>query len=70
MWRMIQRALRAWLDAFTDVFDPLPVPRYKTWKRSDSEALASDWQAIGDDLRHAMERAEQDLRAQKEPDGP
>jgi hypothetical protein len=35
-------------------FDFEPVHRYQTFKRSDLEAVLSDWLTVGDDLRRAM----------------
>jgi hypothetical protein len=32
---------------------PMPTPRYQRFA-TDAEALASDWQAVGDDMRKAM----------------
>ena len=40
--------------------------------RSDAEALRSDWQAVGDDMRHAMDQMREDLAppSTPKPDAP
>jgi hypothetical protein len=50
-----RRPVRALLDALP-VIEPLPPSLYGL--RSDAEALASDWRAVGNDLAVAMKRWE------------
>lgn len=43
-------------------FDPCPVRHYETFLRSDEEAMWSDWNAIGHDMKHVMAREAQNER--------
>jgi hypothetical protein len=58
--------LRGVISAF-DLFGVLPTRREQILARSDAEALAGDWQAVGMDLYHAMKSfdPEKDWRAPK-----
>lgn len=49
--------LRRILDALFAPFRPLELPT-----RTDAEALASDRQAVGDDLRQAMAKFESEIK--------
>lgn len=51
--RWLVSLFRRILDALSAPFRPLELS-----ERTDAEALASDWQAVGDDLRQAMAKFE------------
>ncbi len=40
---------------------PRPLSRPKFMDRTDEEALASDWQAVGDGLRVAMKKMDEEI---------
>lgn len=40
---------------------PRPLSRPKFMDRTDEEALRSDWQAVGDDLRTAMKKMDEEI---------
>lgn len=46
--------------------DPLPYRRYSTFAARDADALAGDWQVVGNDLRSAMRSAWNERRHRKE----
>lgn len=50
-----------WLvSLFRRILDALSAP-FRPLEWTDAEALASDWQAVGDDLRRAMAKFESEV---------
>jgi hypothetical protein len=51
------RGWRAFLHGATQAFNVFPPPRAmpKIVERSDAEAIRSDWEAVGQDLRRALD---------------
>ncbi len=43
---------RRWADACSLIVNGPRIPHYET----DAEALAADWQAVGDDMRAAVQK--------------
>lgn len=59
MRNTLRRSLRNMLIGMGSIFDLFPAPRQEIQLprvMTDAEALASDWQAVGDDLRSAMSK--------------
>lgn len=64
-WREIRRSWTVYRNV--DMFNLFPAHRHRTVARLDRDALDSDWQAIGHDLRYAMAKADREIRSQDEP---
>lgn len=47
---------QAFLRGFTAIFNPIPMPRPRRFERDDRAALARDWQAVGGDMRRAIDK--------------
>jgi len=61
----LRRSLRNILIGMGSIFDLCPAPRPpltrpKFLDRTDAEALASDWQKVGDHMRGAMEQTDKE----------
>lgn len=61
MRNTLRRSLRNILFGMGSILDLCPAPsppirRPKFMDRTDEEVLASDWQAVGDDMRAAMNK--------------
>ncbi|MBW1252241.1 MULTISPECIES: hypothetical protein [Pantoea] len=52
----MKRSTRRFMTAAGSVFDLIPATDYSEFvdRRSDAEAISSDFQAIGDDIRKSM----------------
>ena len=58
-WFKLPPFLRGVASVF-DLFGVLPTRRKQILARSNAEALAGDWQAVGMDLYHAMKNFDPD----------
>lgn len=61
MWKSVCDAFTSMCRGMADAFWP---PERDFMYRTDEEAIASDWQAVGDDMRQAMHDFEQDYLSQ------
>ena len=62
----MRRSLRNILTGMGAIFNLFPAPRppltsHKFLDRTDEEALESDWQAVGDDMRTAMKQVDKEI---------
>ena len=58
--RLLWRYIKQYLKMMADLFTP-PQEKYRKmglFAKTDSEALASDWQKVGDDIRVAISEYE------------
>lgn len=60
---------RAFIRGAASVLDLMPAPRVAVFgrdilARSDAEALAADWRAVGDDLYRAMGQVRDEIEAE------
>jgi hypothetical protein len=56
--KLPQNRLSAFLDGISRVLDVGVTRKRLTLNQSDREALASDWKAVGDDIRTAVSEYE------------
>ncbi len=66
MRNTLRRSLRNILTGMGSILNLFPAPRPpltrpKFLDRTDEEALASDWQAVGDDMRTAMKQVDKEI---------
>jgi hypothetical protein len=48
--------MRAFLRGIASIFCPRPRKRFMYTPRTDAEALRSDWEAVGRDLRNSIQK--------------
>ena len=55
-WRGFLKGMGSLLNLF---------PRYDIKNKSDAEALASDWEAVGNDMKKAMQQIDREIGEQE-----